>query len=286
MKRHYFGIVLLFAVVSIFVFVRPVLAYDYGDNRSTTLVSKAWGALNQNDTEAVLAYTNKCIELYGDKAKEMQASLKDYPWGSNDEIFSFWALNDVATALYIQGEAYRRADMKDEAKEVFSKLVNEYSYGQCWDPKGWFWKPAETAKEKINMIESGVAVDLSDNSSSTLTTKAWEALAAKDLKAVDIYVDKILQLYEKGAKEMQASLTGYAWESKEKIFSYWALNDVGTALYIKGKAHEEAGDSEAAIAAYKKLVDEFKFAQCWDPGGWFWKPVEEAEKHLDELAVK
>ena len=30
-------------------------AYDYGDQRSVTLTTKAWGALNQNDLEAVLA---------------------------------------------------------------------------------------------------------------------------------------------------------------------------------------------------------------------------------------
>ncbi len=259
------------------------MAYDYGDYRSVTLTTKAWGALAQSDLEAALAYTNKCIELYADKAKEMQASLKDYVKGTDSEIHAYWALNDVATGLFIQGEAYRKANMKDEAKAAFEKLINEYSFGQCWDPKGWFWKPAEGAKEKLAMMESGVEVDFSDNSSSALTTKAWEALGAKDVKAVDQYTDKVLQMYEKQATEMQASLKMPAWESKEKVFSYWALNDVGTCLYIKGKAHEEAGDKENASAAYKRLVEEFKFAQCWDPGGWFWKPAEDATKRLENL---
>src|SRR3569623_485094 len=124
-------------------------AYNFGDFRSSTLVGKAWQALAKNDIEAVLAYTGKCIDLYAAKAKEMQASLKDYVTGSNDDIFKYWALNDVATAYYIQGEAYRQANMKDESKEAFNKVVNEFSFGQCWDTKGWFWKPAEDAKEKL-----------------------------------------------------------------------------------------------------------------------------------------
>ncbi len=264
---------------------RAAYAYDYGDYRSSTLVSKAWGALNQSDLEAALAYTNKCIELYADKAKEMQASLKDYAKGTESEIHAYWALNDVATSLFIQGEAYRKADMKEEAKTAFEKLINEYSFGQCWDPKGWFWKPAEAAKEKIALMESGSAVDFSDTSSSALVTKAWAALEAKDLDAVNLYANKVLELYTPQAKEMQASLKMYAWETKEKVFSYWALNDVGTALYIRGKANEQAGNIKEAKEAYEKLVEEFKFAQCWDPGGWFWRPAEDAEKRLEALGL-
>ena len=48
--------------------VGPVLADEpvktpisYGDYRSITLASKAWGALERNDAEAALNYANKCI---------------------------------------------------------------------------------------------------------------------------------------------------------------------------------------------------------------------------------
>ncbi len=260
-----------------------VMAYDFGDNRSVTLVTKAWQALGANDLEAVLAYTNRCIELYSGEAQKMQSSLTTYPTGSNAEIFSYWALNDVATALFIQGDAYRKAGRKEEAQKAFQTLMDHYSYGQCWDPKGWFWKPAEGAKERLSLMESGMDMDLSDSSSSALTSKAWEALNNKDLDSVLAYTDKCIELYGDKAREMQDSLTMYAWESKEKVFSYWALNDVGTCLYIKGKALAEAGRTKEAREAYQRLIEDFKFAQCWDPGGWFWKPAEAAGKELNEL---
>src|SRR5207248_983263 len=139
----------------------------------STLATKAWEALAKNDIEAVLAYTNKCIELYAAKAKEMQAGLKNYVTGSNDDIFKMWALNDVATAYYIQGEAYRKANMKDESKEAFNKAMNEYSFGQCWDAGGWFWKPADAAKEKLAMMEAGINLDFGDYKSNALVLKAW-----------------------------------------------------------------------------------------------------------------
>lgn len=262
---------------------KDVLAYNYGDYRSTTLITKAWKALSDNDLEAVLAYTNKCSELYANQAKKMQASLTDYPSGSNDEIFAYWALNDVATGYFIQGEAYRKAEMKDEAKAAYQKVIDEYSYGQCWDNGGWFWKPAEASKEKIAMIESGSSLDFGDYTSSTLATNAWKALDADNSAGVKAYVDKCLELYEAKAKEMQNSLTEYPWESKEKIFSYWALNDVATVLFIQGEAYKKEGKLKEAEVVYKRVVDEFYYGQCWDPKGWFWKPAEAAQQKLDEI---
>jgi hypothetical protein len=125
-------------------------AYEFGDFKSSTLVGKAWGALGQGDLEGVLAYTNKCLELYAQQAQDMQNSLTDFPpVEDKDKVFSFWALNDVATSLFIQGEAYRKAEKVEEAKTAFRTVSTVYKFGQTWDPQGWFWKPSEAAKEKL-----------------------------------------------------------------------------------------------------------------------------------------
>lgn len=281
MKKVFLTFALVFASIG-FLTPSSAMAYNFGDFRSQTLISKAWQALGQSDIEAVLVYSNKCIELYGDQAKEMQASLGSFPEGSNDEVFSYWALNDVATGLFIQGEAYRKADMKEEAVEAYNQVVNNYSYGQAWDTQGWFWKPAEAAKEKLAMLQSGSNVDFGDYSSSYLTTQAWRALNSNPEESL-VYSNKVLELYQSKAGSMQSSLTEYPWESKDKIFSYWALNDVGTSLFIQGEAYRKAGNTEEAKTAYKKLVDEYYYAQCWDPQGWFWKPAEAAQQALEEL---
>jgi len=282
MKR-FFAVLAIFMGVMTFAGVKESAAYNFGDFRSETLVGKAWEALASDDIEAVLAYTNKCLELYAEQAQNMQKSLTGYVEGTNDDVFKMWALNDVATSLYIQGEAYRKANMKDEAKEVYNKLVKEYSYGQTWDPKGWFWKPADAAKEKLTMIETGVNYDFGDYTSSFLTTQAWKALLADDLDTVNAYTNKVLELYASKAKQMQESMTEYAWESKDKIFSFWALNDVGTSLFIKGEAYKKAEKNKEAKEAYKQLVDNYFYAQCWDPKGWFWKPAEAAQEALNAL---
>ncbi len=256
---------------------------DFGDYRSTTLANRAWDALEKNDTKLALAYTNKCIALYSATALKMQSTLKDYATGANEEIFKYWALNDVATCLYIQGESYRKAGMKDESKAAFNRVLTDFSFGQAWDPKGWFWKPASAAKDKLAMIESGIDLDFGDYTSSYLVKQAWAALAANDLKTVAAYVNKTVELYADKAREMQGSLKEYTTESKEKIASYWALNDVGTALFILGEAYRNAGRNQEAAQDYKKVIKEYFYAQCWDLQGWFWKPSEAAQQRMTDL---
>ena len=141
-------------------------------------------------------------------------------------------------------------------------------------PKKEETKPAETPT-------LAPTLDFGDHSSSTLTTKAWQALGAGKHAEVDGYVAKCIELYEAKALEMQKGLTAAA--PKETANEYWALNDVGTCYYIRGQSKEARGDKEAATADYKTLVEKLSFAQCWDTKGWFWKPADAAKDKLKSL---
>lgn len=272
------------AAVSAPVPVAKASPYNFGDFRSTTLATKAWKALADKNLEGVLVYTNKCIELYAEKARVMQSGLKEYPAGDEQKVFSFWALNDVATCVFIQAEAYRKGDNMDEAKKAYGRVISDFSFGQAYDPASKsFWKPAQAAKEKLEMMAKGLDLDFGDMKSSTIAARAWEALAKKDINGAQAYVNKNIELYGAKAREMQASLKEFPWESQEKIFSYWALNDVGTSLFVLGQAYRNADKKAEAITIFKQLVKEYGYSQCWDPQGWFWKPAEAAEQQIIEL---
>ena len=83
---------------------------DYGDFSSQTLTTKAWDALNERDYMTAIKYTQKCAELYENKAREMQTFLRQQPPSgaekTNDQIHANWALNDVGTSYYIRVGAY------------------------------------------------------------------------------------------------------------------------------------------------------------------------------------
>ena len=136
-------------------FAGPVFAQvDFGDYTSATLTAKAWDAQNRGANDEALAYIAKCLELFETQAKNMQSSLSDFPPNVPTEATAkYWALNDVGTCLFIKGDILLKQGNKAVAKEVFTRLRDEFGYAQCWDPKGWYWKPAQAAKQKLVEID-------------------------------------------------------------------------------------------------------------------------------------
>ena len=120
---------------------------DYGDSTSATLMSKAWEASASKAYPELFAYPQRCVELYGEQGKSMNSEMTRYE--SINTAHDKWALNDVGTCLYIMAHAYEDLKMYPQAVEAYDSLANNYTYSQCWDPKGWFWHPAKGAAAKV-----------------------------------------------------------------------------------------------------------------------------------------
>ena len=157
MKLRWCVLLVLVAVLSSV--KSDLLAQDFGDSKSSTLVTKAWEALAAGEHDNVTAYTKKCCELYQDEAKKQQSSLSDFAGGDDDTIHSYWALNDVGTILFIQGESLSQQGKSSEAVEAYKSLVDDYGFCQCCDPQGWFWKPSEAAVAKIKELDFDAQLD-------------------------------------------------------------------------------------------------------------------------------
>ena len=132
--------------------VAPAAALDFGNFSSETLTSKAWAGLNAKNYVTAKGYAQKCIDMYKDKAVEMQKALSA-PATVKEEVFKSWALNDVGTCYYILGQALEADGKAKEAIVAFKFLVESLSFAQCWDAKGWFWKPADAARERVKALE-------------------------------------------------------------------------------------------------------------------------------------
>lgn len=121
---------------------------------SGELTTKAWLAHGKKDLEATQKYTQECIGLYSAQADKEQASLTALP-KSKKEIEAVQALNDVATCYFIQAESLMRQEKLPEAKKIFQLIINKYSFGQAWDPRGWFWSIKLASEQSIKKIETG-----------------------------------------------------------------------------------------------------------------------------------
>ena len=124
--------------------------------------------------------------------------------------------------------------------------------------------------------------DFGDHSSQTLVSKAWAAQDAKDDAAILAYTGKCIEMFKTQALDQQKALSAPP-TVKEEVFKQWALNDVGTAYFIRGQALERQGKNAEAIEAYKVVSEQLPFAQCWDVQGWFWKPADAAAGRIKAL---
>jgi len=127
-------------------------APDFGDSSSATLTTMAWNALNEKTPAKAQVFARKCIDSFGTQALAMQKTLTE-PTSVKEETEKLWALNDVGTCYFILGQSLEADGKKKEALVAYKTLVDTLPYAQCWDTKGWYWKPADAARDKVKALE-------------------------------------------------------------------------------------------------------------------------------------
>ncbi len=142
-------------------------------------------------------------------------------------------------------------------------------------------KKADT-KEGVDMgRREAREYDFSNESPEALTAKSWEALNKKDEHAVLAYTSRCIELYQEDAKDQEAKLDDFAPSGSE--MDYEALNNVAVSYFIRGEFYKHKKDWKESRKNYKKAIDNFYFAQYWDPRGWWWKPSEISEGEIEKI---
>jgi hypothetical protein len=110
------------------------------------------------DFEMVLACTQAVMDGWSGDADQQQqervtnGTCKTAPNARNTTAVNtflgrYWAVNDVAVAWYLRGEALTKLGRTAEADEAYKTLKEKYSCGYAWDPKGpALWNVADAAK--------------------------------------------------------------------------------------------------------------------------------------------
>jgi len=121
-------------------------------------------------------------------------------------------------------------------------------------------------------------------SSEELVQSAWVAAHRGDEAAVDSLLAKCLQVFGAEAQKQQSGLSGFPAPGREK--DYQALNDVATMFFIKAEFFMNHGKPEEAAALFARIIKEYKWAQAWDPRGWFWSVAEKSQDSIDVMSGK
>ncbi|NCC50687.1 MAG: tetratricopeptide repeat protein [Spartobacteria bacterium] len=241
---------------------------------SASLTQKAWAALEGLQYDQTILIAEEIVSRFGALAHQQQQRLGAF--APDERAAQYGALNDVATALFIKGKVYRLLGKENEARQAYMDIMQNYRFAQCWDTKGWFWKVAESAQDEIDSMDYGV--DYGDYTSETLTSKAWKAFQKGRYEAVELYTRKCIELFAETAMQMQKELNDFppkGWEN-----DYWALNDVGTSLLIRGKALQRQRRNREAAKVFNEIIEAYPYALCWNPKGYYWRVAEAAQRSL------
>lgn len=242
---------------------------------SYELIKSAWNAFESKDYSRAIGLASQCVKDYEAVATEQASSIRELPIA--DMANDYWALNDVATALYIKGRCYEKQNQDGMARMQYANILRKYKFGQCYDPKDYYWSVGIAAQDRIQCID--MHIEFGDYKSSTLTSKAWDSLKQNRPLAAEAYASKCVELYSAQAIQQQSSLKDFPSEGLE--WDYWALNDVGTCLFIKGQALAKLGKPGDSAKAFQDILGTYYYAQCFDnSGGWFWKVADASRKLL------
>ncbi len=112
-------------------------------------------------------------------------------------------------------------------------------------------------------------------------SRAWAASSQGDFEKLNKLVEECLALYAAEAKRLEGQLTEFPQRGKEG--DYQVLNDVATVLFIKAEALMNYGKTDEAKALFQKIIDEYPWAQSWDPRGWFWSVKEKSQASINVI---
>jgi len=125
--------------------------------------TRAWEALEKKDYRAAITHADAVITEFGRQANEKQAALAKSkspkpPEGpvTDDKVkkavFANGLLNDVATCLFIKGEALEKTGKAGDAKSAYDAAC-KLTYARTWDPGGSFWDPATKSCDRAARIK-------------------------------------------------------------------------------------------------------------------------------------
>ncbi|HYH65098.1 MAG TPA: hypothetical protein VD866_10430 [Urbifossiella sp.] len=257
----------------------------------------AWEAFKGGKFAAAITHADACINGFqgpaGRRQKEIADAKEVVPIGlvlpaQKAAIHNNGPLNDVATAHFIKARAAYKLGKKAEVLTALAE-TEKYSAARVWDPKGWFWSPADAARLfRLNP-------ELADKPlHEAYVSLAWAALNRRDhAKAIEL-ADKCTAGFRAAAEELENDLArrgvqlpvgAVGLPARNVVFENGVLNDAATAFFIKGKAAEGRGGRKTAVAAYAAAAS-FPHARCWGESGGFWSPAVAAGDRLAALNIK
>lgn len=147
------------------------------------LLRMAWVDSSKANYTQLEAIVSEILLRHEQEAIGQSATLKDFP--PRDKVENYKTMSHVATALFIQAEAWMHQGRNDEAVDGFKRIIKQFPFAQSWDAsRGSYWSIAEKSQNSIDRIH-GVEGSLSGTLAEVKATRP--VLSTKGTEAVVDY---------------------------------------------------------------------------------------------------
>lgn len=126
-----------------------------GLSPSSKLKTAGFALFNSEDYRVAVVVSEMCGTEFHRAAARVEETLagKQIPNGKvptaeREAIFGNGVLNDVAACYWIKARSAQTLGQTDEARSAYNRVL-EFPHARVWDPKGWFWSPAEDAQDRL-----------------------------------------------------------------------------------------------------------------------------------------
>jgi hypothetical protein len=126
---------------------------------STKLMTAGFDLMNSEDYERAMAAAEECTNDFHLAAIRVEETMmgKQLPTGKvspadMEAILNNGVLNDVGACYWITGRSAEKLHRANEAKAAYNKVL-KYPHARVWDSRGWFWSPAEDAKDRLQDLQ-------------------------------------------------------------------------------------------------------------------------------------
>lgn len=288
---------------------------------TSDFVRKAWELSGKNDLEALNKLVDECLRIYGEEAKQQEASLQAFPLRGTEKEYQI--LNDVATVLFIKAEAYMNNGKSEEAIPQFKNIIENYRWAQAFDPsRGNFWSVAEKSQASIDVM-LGTVEEIETAQEPALKTIPplinpseekvidfrkygdFVAVGTKDYKYVvkkpkalstdmgyGIYPNNanIFKSEEYAKVKREGRLEASHWDymrtaDLEAAYFKWlnAPEPSGIRLFYQGLILEKGKMYYEAIKAYHSLIVNFPTTVAWTYWQTPWYPAQAAVSKIKHI---
>lgn len=110
---------------------------------------------------AAVDTVDACFMQWGPEAGHKQKKMHDDKTScprtgkvsdtTKKKIEQNYLMNDVSMALWAKASSLHKLGDIESAKETYSQCIY-MTCGRAWDPKGWYWSPAQDCAKKVRKL--------------------------------------------------------------------------------------------------------------------------------------